>query len=207
MWTYIMHTHIHKTCILIYIYILPSTSRAVRMDFPYSLSLSLSLSHTLSLSLFLSLSICSYHLSLPAGFFQTTSYVRASRANVGMFLQAGQHWHGNVERSTGRHHSWVLPCFSCSVSHVLFIFDSFRDGRSVVIHTYIYIYKYIYIYILLHLFSRVQTIFSIILAFIVPKHVGDEVRKWIRIYNSSYLPELARKGYFTCSNNKERYRQ
>ena len=31
--------------------------------------------------------------------------------------------------------------------------------------------------------------------------VCDDVRKRIKIYNSSYLPELACKGYFTDNNN------
>ena len=41
-----------------------------------------------------------------------------------------------------------------------------------------------------------------ILVFLLPGHVGEEVRKRTKIYNSIYLPESARKGYVTIIKKK-----
>ena len=43
------------------------------------------------------------------------------RADVNRFLLVSQHWLIHVLGSIEEHHSWVFPCFSSSVLHVLFV--------------------------------------------------------------------------------------
>ena len=71
----------------------------------------------------------------------------------------------------------------------------------VCMNAYVYIYEYVYCYVsslLSRWYSWYSWYFGI---FACPGHTGEEVRKWIKIHNLSYLPKLACKGHFTTNNN------
>ena len=99
-------------------------------------------------------------------------------------------------REEGNHcYWWLLGIFSPRHNCVFM-----RNGTYPLMFIgRVYIYIYIYCYVPLLCLGDILNI----LIFFALGNIAEEVHKWIKIYNLSYLPELACKGYYTDNNKKK----